>query len=156
MSTEELFVGSIAYKGPIAGENQRLKNGGARWTNTEQYNAFKEGLTLAANVQWKDETISRERVGVEIVVRVPKSFDPQNIIKPILDALQDSTVYSNDRLVKLLKLEESYRNTPQGVVILYIDVYKLGPTEEEASFERMLDRLDSMGDVVVTSPPEWA
>ena len=90
------------WSGHVVSENRRLAPGRGRWHLSKEYRAFKLSLVSAF-------TPGAERfegpVSVRLIMQLRnKRRDAQNLIKPVLDALQEAGVYADDRQVRHLTL----------------------------------------------------
>ena len=97
----------IAYwHGRAVSENKRLAPGRGRFRANPDYQAFKE--SIAWTVRPHAEQM-RGPVSVRLLLTLNPRMDAQNVIKPVLDALQLAGVIRDDRQVKALSF---YRVNP--------------------------------------------
>lgn len=74
-----------------------------RLIKTREYRAFLDELALTFRSQYWEDTIECP-VYVDIGVTVGPRVDGQNLIDPVLDALEQALVIKNDRQVEGLRL----------------------------------------------------
>lgn len=89
------------WAGRAVSENRRLAPGRGRFRTSEAYRAFKSSLVAAllpVAVRFEGQ------VAVRLRVAVSARMDVQNVIKPVLDALEESGVLENDRQVVALNV----------------------------------------------------
>lgn len=109
----------IAYwSGRAISENQRLAPGQGRFRVNEEYRAFKESVALA--IRGHGEASFEGSVSVRLLVELNPRMDAQNIIKPVLDALQLAGVLKDDRQVRQLSLYREDRQSKQDTILIVV------------------------------------
>ena len=88
------------WSGRAVSENRRTIPGrqGRRVSNPE-YRAFKESLAWDCK-KWADGQSFQGPVSVRLLLILNPRMDAQNVIKPVLDALEIAGVIRNDRQVR--------------------------------------------------------
>lgn len=84
----------------IVSANRRLIPGTGRMVNNPEYTAFKEHLMAMTR---KEKLQPRYR----IVIKVTCYQDADNVIKPVLDALQKRGVIDDDKNVRFIEVEKT-------------------------------------------------
>lgn len=134
----------LSYSGPVCGENQRLqpRRQGKGLTRTQPYARFREDMTLCFQSQWHEDPIAWP-VSVLIAVRCPMKMDAPNLIKPILDSMQDAGVFANDRQVRHLELRTSvvWAKSGSGTIVVMVEPQSVWVSNE---IEILLDRLEEL------------
>jgi len=87
------------WHGRAISENQRLAPGAGRFRVNEDYQAFKESVAWALRPHAER---FQGPVSVRLSIILNPRMDAQNVIKPILDALQLAEVIKDDRQVRQL------------------------------------------------------
>lgn len=96
------------WHGKAISENRRLVPGERRFSTSREYQAFKESVawTVRAHAERFQKPVS-----VRLLMTLNPRMDAQNIIKPVLDALQLAEVITDDRQVRHLSF---YREDTKG------------------------------------------
>lgn len=96
------------WHGRAISENRRLAPGQGRFRINEDYRAFRESVawTVKAHAEAFPGPVS-----VRLFLELNPRMDAQNVIKPVLDALQDAGVLKDDRQVQRLSF---YREDRKG------------------------------------------
>ena len=97
------------WTGYAVSENRRLAPGRGRWHTSPEYRAFKESLVLAVMPHVE---VFTGPVYVRLVLQLRARLDMQNILKPVLDALELAGVLQNDRQVRHLVMRRE--TMPKG------------------------------------------
>lgn len=133
----------LAYAGPVCSVNNRLqgRTGGKGRTLTAEYRAFLDGMTMAFRQQWADQPFKPDdRVAVAIDARVPARMDAQNVIKPVLDALEAAGVYQNDKQVTELHVTKSIETAPVKTCAMYVSVWESEHLADEIRLNKIMRR----------------
>jgi len=103
----ERNIGTIAFwNGKAVSENDRLLPGKGRFRVNPKYQAFKESVAWVC----KDHAEHFDGpVSVRLSMILNPRMDAQNIIKPILDALELAGVINNDKQVRKLSFTREDR-----------------------------------------------
>jgi Holliday junction resolvase RusA-like endonuclease len=85
------------WTGRAVSENRRLAPGQDRWRAIKDYKAFKDSIawTCKAHMERFDGPVA-----VRLLLVLNPKMDAQNVIKPVLDALELAGVIRNDRQVR--------------------------------------------------------
>jgi Holliday junction resolvase RusA-like endonuclease len=85
------------WSGRAISENQRLAPGRDRFTVNQEYQAFKESIAWVckAHMERFDGPVA-----VRLFLVLNPRMDAQNVVKPVLDALELAGVIRNDRQVR--------------------------------------------------------
>jgi len=85
------------WYGRAISENQRIAPGARRFRADEDYQAFKESVawTCKLHQEYFDGPVS-----VRLFMELNPRIDAQNVIKPVLDALELAGVIKNDKQVR--------------------------------------------------------
>jgi len=89
----------IFWAGKAVSENRRLAKGRCRWIPNKDYQAFKESIAWACK-KWADGQTFDGPVSVRLLMALNPRMDAQNVVKPVLDALELAGVIRNDRQVR--------------------------------------------------------
>ena len=89
----------VMWTGKAVSENRRLAKGRGRWIPDKNYQAFKESLAWTCR-KWADGQSFQGPVSVRLLLILNPRMDAQNVIKPVLDALEIAGVIRNDRQVR--------------------------------------------------------
>jgi Holliday junction resolvase RusA-like endonuclease len=108
------------WTGRAISENRRLAPGQGRFRVNEDYRAFRESVAWAV----KPHAVHYPGpVCVRLMLELNPRMDAQNVIKPVLDALQDAGVLKDDRQVQRLSLyREDRRGTEDTIGIIVTEV----------------------------------
>jgi Holliday junction resolvase RusA-like endonuclease len=87
------------WHGRAVSENARLEPGSGRFIVNREYQAFKEAVAWAVRPHAQR---FEKPVTVRLLMILNPRIDAQNIIKPVLDALQLAEVITDDRQVRQL------------------------------------------------------
>lgn len=82
---------------------------GRRVIHTPEYRAFLESLTLAFLVHRPAHPIEGA-FDVLIIAIVGPRFDPDNVIKPVIDAIQNAGIVANDKASRNIVLQAPIRH----------------------------------------------
>jgi Holliday junction resolvase RusA-like endonuclease len=85
------------WSGHAVSENRRLSKGRGRWVPNKDYQAFKESIAWVckAHGEFFDCPVS-----VRLHLVLNPRIDAQNVVKPVLDALEIAGIIKNDRQVR--------------------------------------------------------
>ena len=89
----------IFWAGKAISENQRIAPGRGRYIVNQEYAAFKESVAWACK-KWAEGQSFDGPVCVRLLMALNPRMDAQNVIKPVLDALELAGVIRNDRQVR--------------------------------------------------------
>lgn len=87
------------WAGRAVSENRRLAKGQGRWIPNKNYQAFKESLAWTCKKEADGQSFQGP-VSVRLLLTLNPRIDGQNVVKPVLDALQLAGVIRNDRQVR--------------------------------------------------------
>lgn len=108
------------WTGRAISENRRIAPGNGRFRVNEDYRAFRESLA------WMIKPRAEHFAGpvcVRLILQLNPRMDAQNVIKPVLDALQDAGVLDDDRQVQRLSLyREDRKGTEDTIGIVVTEV----------------------------------
>lgn len=89
-----------SWTGKAVSENDRLLPGRGRWRANPEYKAFKEGVAWVLRIEQKDTPPIKGPVCVQLFMELNPDMDAQNIIKPLLDALELAGVIKDDKQIR--------------------------------------------------------
>jgi len=89
-----------SWTGKAVSENDRLLPGRGRWQANPAYKAFKEGVAWMLRIEMNDMPVIIGPVCVRLFLELNPKMDAQNVLKPVLDALQLAGVIKNDRQIR--------------------------------------------------------
>lgn len=118
-SLKDMNILTIEYRGKLVSDNRRImRSRHGMVINTKQYRNFKHDLKYIIRSRMGSgfETVN-EPFGVRIKVWTSK--DAQNLIKPVMDALEIAGSIKNDGLLRELYLvkQKIKRGLPEQIVI---------------------------------------
>ena len=88
------------WTGLAVSENDRILPGRGRWRANPAYKAFKEGVTWVLRIKQLDTPPIEGPVCVRLFMELNPDMDAQNLVKPVLDALELARVIKNDKQVR--------------------------------------------------------
>ena len=108
------------WEGRAVSENRRLMPGKGRWYTSPEYKRFKTALiwTFAA----AKTTTYLGKVYVRISVWLRPRMDVQNIIKPVLDALQEARIIEDDKQVWELHVTRQENKESDDAIEVFVNV----------------------------------
>ena len=89
-----------SWTGKAVSENDRLLPGRGRWRANPAYKAFKDSVAWVLRIEQEDMPSIEEPVSVRLFLELNPKIDAQNVLKPVLDALQLAGVIKNDKQVR--------------------------------------------------------
>ena len=105
----------IIWKGKAVSENRRLIPAKGRWVTNPEYRAFKDSLIWTLKAKHHEHL--KGDIEVKITMWLNPKMDAQNILKPVLDAIEQAGIIDNDRQIR--KLEFTRWDTDKEDVIYY-------------------------------------
>ena len=85
------------WHGRAVSENRRLAPGEGRYRANKAYKAFKESVAWACKLHLEH---CEGPVSVRLFMDLNPRMDAQNVIKPVLDALELAGIINNDKQVR--------------------------------------------------------
>ena len=89
-----------SWSGKAVSENDRLLPGRGRWRANPAYKAFKESVAWVLRIEQENMPPIKGPVCVRLFLELNPKMDAQNVIKPVLDAIQLSCAIVNDKQIR--------------------------------------------------------
>lgn len=112
----------LTYEGPVVTENKRLVPARGRLVPNGKYKKFKQDMAVV----FKSQTAIRniKDFNIEIYIYCNNRIDAHNLIKPIMDSLQDADIIQNDKDCSILHLVKGSNKGSKDTLILLMIFYK--------------------------------
>ena len=112
MTTKDAIT--VRWEGTPVSANRRLAPGRGRLHASTAYLCFK--MAMAARLLECGRKVGAAPVEVDLELTIPPQMDVDAIIKPCLDAIQESGIIDNDRQVKSVTARKVSTRKPYGVL----------------------------------------
>lgn len=98
----------LFYTGSVISSNKRLIPSRGRFISGTKYRNFKTDMAMTWQLQSKHRNVGE--FDIDIYCRVNNRLDHHNLLKPILDSLQDAVIIQNDKLAGKVTMHKAVRS----------------------------------------------